>query len=86
MTTEQLVEDLRAVIADAEELLGASAGLTGEEAAAARARIEQTLKDAKERLAGISGAADQFVREHPWQAVGIGAVIGLVLGVLLSRR
>ena len=31
-------------------------------------------------------AADEYVRENPWTGVGIGAAIGVVLGVLLSRR
>ena len=30
--------------------------------------------------------ADEYVRENPWTGVGIGAAIGVVLGVLLSRR
>ncbi|MEN1233372.1 hypothetical protein AAIG83_33705, partial [Pseudomonas aeruginosa] len=29
---------------------------------------------------------DEYVRENPWTGVGIGAAIGVVLGVLLSRR
>ncbi|MEN1450914.1 DUF883 family protein, partial [Escherichia coli] len=28
----------------------------------------------------------EYVRENPWTGVGIGAAIGVVLGVLLSRR
>ena len=31
-------------------------------------------------------AADEYVREHPWGAVGIAAVAGLLLGVMISRR
>ncbi|EBH8237750.1 DUF883 family protein, partial [Salmonella enterica subsp. enterica serovar Agona str. SL483] len=27
-----------------------------------------------------------YVRENPWTGVGIGAAVGLVLGVLLTRR
>ncbi|WP_192937813.1 DUF883 family protein, partial [Klebsiella aerogenes] len=30
--------------------------------------------------------ADEYVRENPWTGVGIGAAVGLVVGVLLSRR
>jgi ElaB/YqjD/DUF883 family membrane-anchored ribosome-binding protein len=29
-------------------------------------------------------AADQFVRENPWTAVGVGAAIGLILGSWLA--
>ena len=94
---EQLVRDMKAVIADAEELLKATAGATGERISAARARAEQTLRSARDKLAGLDDAvidqakqaarsADEYVHEHPWGAMGIAAVAGLLLGVLISRR
>ena len=97
VTKEKLMADLRAVIADAEELLKATANQTGERITAARARAEESLKAAKTRLleeqAAIVAktkdagkAADEYVRAHPWQAIGIAAVVGLVLGILASRR
>ena len=30
--------------------------------------------------------ADEYVRDNPWTGVGIGAAVGVVLGVLLTRR
>ncbi len=51
VTKEKLMEDLRAVVADAEELLKATANQTGERIAAARAKAEESLKAAKARLA-----------------------------------
>jgi ElaB/YqjD/DUF883 family membrane-anchored ribosome-binding protein len=94
---DPLVSNMRAVIADAEELLKATTGATGERIAAARARAEETLRSARERLANLDEAmvdqakeaartADQYVHEHPWGAVGVAAVAGLLLGVLISRR
>ena len=94
---EQLVTDMKAVISDAEELLRATAGAAGEKVGALRSRAEETLRAAKSRLAGLDDAmldrakdtakaADEYVREHPWSAVGIAAVAGLVVGVMLSRR
>ena len=93
----QLAGDLKAVIADAEELLKATTGATGERISAARARAEETLRAARQKLAGLDDvvvdqakeaarAADEYVREHPWGAVGIAAVAGLLLGVMISRR
>jgi len=93
----QLVGDMKAVIADAEELLRATTGATGERISAARARAEETLRAARQKLAGLdeavvdqaketARAADEYVREHPWGAVGIAAVAGLLLGVMISRR
>jgi len=94
---EQIVADMKAVIADAEELLKATTGATGERIAAARARAEETLKAARVKLSRLDDvvidqaketarAADEYVREHPWGAVGIAAVAGLLIGVLISRR
>ena len=93
----KLVEDLKAVVADAEELLKASASQTGERIAAARAKAEESLKAAKARLAeekaavmaktkAAAKATDDYVRGNPWMAVGIAVAVGFVLGILAARR
>jgi ElaB/YqjD/DUF883 family membrane-anchored ribosome-binding protein len=97
VTREKLVSDIMLVIGDAEELLNATASQAGEKITAARARIQANLKVAKKRLDEAGGVAadrakvaakvtDEFVRDHPWQAVGVGAAVGLILGMLISRR
>lgn len=94
---DKLMEDLRAVVADAEELLKATASQTGDRIAAVRARAEESLNAAKVRLADAQAMAveraklavkttDDYVHDNPWQAVGIAAVVGLVLGAIISRR
>lgn len=40
----------------------------------------------KQHARDVAGNADNYVHDKPWQGVGIGAAIGLVLGVLLARR
>lgn len=97
IAVDQLVDDLTAVIRDAENLLRATAAQTGDKVQEIRARAEESVRAAKERLAGIedealkharvlAGEADEYVRGNPWQAVGIAAGIGLVIGVLMTRR
>lgn len=97
MTTDKLLDELRKVMHDAEDLLRATAGATGESAANARARAEASLGAARERLAAFgeeaadrvreAGArADDYVRSNPWPAIGVGALAGLVVGILLTRR
>lgn len=97
VTREKLVSDLMLVIGDAEALLGATAHQAGEKVAAARARMQETIDAAKLRAADLGAATldqaraagratDDFVRENPWQAVGIGAAVGVILGMLISRR
>ncbi len=92
----KLVEDLKAVVADAEELLKATASQTGERIAAARAKAEESLKAAKARLAEQEGAVmaktraaakatEDYVRANPWKAVGIAAGAGFVLCLLATR-
>lgn len=97
VSKEKIVADLKVVVADAEELLRATASQAGEKVAAARERIQASLATAKVKLAEAervvlaktkeaARTTDEFVHEHPWQAVGIAAALGLVLGVLISRR
>jgi ElaB/YqjD/DUF883 family membrane-anchored ribosome-binding protein len=97
MTTEKLFADLQAVVRDAEALLKATAGLAGEKMQEVRARAEDTVKQARSRIDSVendavlrakemAGAAEGYVRDNPWQAVGVAAGIGLLLGLLLSKR
>ena len=94
---DKLVQDFRAVVADAEELLRATASQAGEKVAVARERIQDSLHNAKVKLAEAEDvivqrskqaarATDDFVHENPWQAVGAAAGGGLVIGLLIGRR
>ncbi len=95
VTRGKLVEILKAVVTDAEELLKASASQTGERITAARAKAEESLKAAKARLAEQEGAAmakaraavkgaDDYVRANPWKVVGIAAGVGFILCLLAT--
>ena len=97
ISRDKLISDMKIVIADADELLRATAGQAGEKVAAARARIQDSMDAARIKLAQLSEAGaekakaaaratDDYVHEHPWHAVGIAALLGLVLGTLISRR
>jgi ElaB/YqjD/DUF883 family membrane-anchored ribosome-binding protein len=94
---DQLVSDMKAVIADAEALLHATAEAAGEKVGALRTRAQQTLTEAKAKLAQLDDdmvrqakdaarTADRYVRDNPWGAVGIAAAAGVVIGLLISRR
>lgn len=94
---EKLVADMRNVVADAEEILRATAGVAGEKMAELRERISVHLSDAKLRLEdaealvvdkakAAASAADEYVNENPWQAVGIAAGVGLLLGLIIGGR
>jgi ElaB/YqjD/DUF883 family membrane-anchored ribosome-binding protein len=96
-STRQLIDDLRAVVGDAEALLQATAHDAGERAQAARERATHSVDQARERLAqleqdlgaearALADGAGRWVREHPLQSLGIAAAVGLVVGVLINRR
>jgi ElaB/YqjD/DUF883 family membrane-anchored ribosome-binding protein len=96
VSKEKLMDDLRMVVADAEELLKATTNQAGEQIAAARSRASDSLRLVKTRLAEaqtstverIKVAAqtpDKYVHEKPWQSVGIAATVGILIGVLIGR-
>jgi len=97
VTTEKLFHDLQAVVRDAEALLKATAGQAGDKVQEVRTRAEETVKQARKRLdvfedeamrraRQVATDADGYVRDNPWQAVGMAAGVGLLVGLLLSRR
>jgi len=97
VSRDKLVQDLKIVISDAEDLLRATASTAGEKVVAAREKVRDSLDRAKVKLAEVedviidSGkqaarATDEYVRDNPWRAVGIAAGIGVIIGMLISRR
>ncbi len=95
-TREKLAADLKAVVTDTEELLRATAGQTGEKIHAARLRAEETMRAARARLVEIEQAAvekakeaakatDEYVHDNPWQAVGIAAGVGFLVGWMFGH-
>jgi len=96
-STQKLKQDLQVVVADAEELLKATASQTGERIEKVRARAEESLRAARARLADTTAALDHSARaaardvddqvhRHPWATAGIAAGVGLLVGLLIGRR
>ena len=94
---EQLIADFKVVVADAEALLKATANHGGEELALVRARAEESLRAVKTRIDGAqaellgrtreaASAADAYVHDYPWNAIGMAAGAGLLIGLLSNRR
>lgn len=95
VTFEKLLEDLQTVVADAETLLKATAHQAGEKVQEARARAADSLSAARQRLDEIKDSAlqqardaatstDEYVHRNPWQAVGIAAGVGVLVGLLIN--
>ena len=97
VTKEQLIDDFKVVVADAEALLKATANQGGEKLAEVRAKAEESLRVAKDKMAeaqaallvrtkAAAKATDVYVHENPWRSVGAAAGVGLVIGLLIGRR
>jgi ElaB/YqjD/DUF883 family membrane-anchored ribosome-binding protein len=94
---DRLIEDFKTVIQDAEELIRATASHTGDKVAGVRARAEESLREARIKLGEMEDdlltqgkaavrATDQLVHDKPWQSVAIASAVGIMLGMLISRR
>lgn len=96
-TQARLAQDVQTVLTDAQELMRLAAGEAGQGFKEARERLERSTQAARKQLATLQESAlqnareagrtaDGYVRENPWKAVGIGAGLGLLLGLLMTRR
>lgn len=94
---DKLIADMKVVVADAEELLRATASQAGDKVVELRSRIQDHLATARASLADaqaavvdkakvVGRATDDYVHDNPWRSVGIAAGIGLVIGLLIGRR
>jgi ElaB/YqjD/DUF883 family membrane-anchored ribosome-binding protein len=90
-------QEVSNLMADVQELLGRVAHVADPEVIRVRAKVASALSSAKATLARGSDrvqrhakdamdASDSYVHDQPWQAIGIAAAAGLVVGFLISRR
>jgi ElaB/YqjD/DUF883 family membrane-anchored ribosome-binding protein len=97
VTKDKLVADFKLVVADAEELLRLTANQAGDKVSEIRTRAQDHLVSAKAKLAdaeaalrdnakAVARATDDYVRDNPWQSVGIAAGFGFLLGLIIGRR
>lgn len=92
-STEKLLQDLKEVVRDGEELLRAGADELGERGAVAREKLAAALEVAKEtqhrlqeRAIAGAKAADSYIRTNPYQSIGIAFGAGILIGLLAVRR
>jgi ElaB/YqjD/DUF883 family membrane-anchored ribosome-binding protein len=89
--------DMKTLVQDAQELFREAGMATGEKADELRAKGMVMLEAAVERAHELQAVAlekgkvaarntDEFVHQHPWQAVAASAGIGLLLGMLIGRK
>lgn len=92
-TKTQLIEDMKLVARDAEELIKAAGGEVTEKTREIRERLKVVLEDAKETCARLEDqavegfrATDKIIRDNPYRAIGIAVGAGFLVGFLLKRK
>jgi ElaB/YqjD/DUF883 family membrane-anchored ribosome-binding protein len=94
---DQLLADLRVVVADAEQVIKEAADCSIEGFATLRTRFESKLLEAREKIdrtrvamvertRHATDATHAYVKENPWKFAGAFALAGAIGGFLLGRR
>ena len=89
--------DVSGAISDAEEMLAEAAGSTGEKAAelrrkaleqlsALRGRLDDVRQKALDQSKAAARVTDDYVHDHPWRAIAVAGCLGVVIGMLITRR
>ena len=89
--------EIKNLIADVEDLMARIADLKDADVTRLRSKVQRAVDATKQSLAEsadtlrqhaqrVAGSADDYVRDSPWQAVGVAALIGAVVGILATRR
>jgi ElaB/YqjD/DUF883 family membrane-anchored ribosome-binding protein len=89
--------EIKNLIADVEDLMARIADLKDADVVRVRGKVQRAVDAAKQNLSdsaetlrrqaqSVASTADDYVRESPWQAIGIAALVGAVVGILATRR
>ncbi|MCA1769676.1 MAG: DUF883 family protein [Halomonas sp.] len=100
-STQQLKDDLHHLTQTVEELVNATADDSRSNIKELRDRAEKRLKETRDRLEDRGerlygearetvehqvDAVDRYVHDNTWTSIGIGAALGIVVGMLIGRR
>lgn len=94
---DELLKEFQALVADTEKMLEDTADIAGDQADSLRDQINESLerargalknseKQLRERGKAVAAKTNEYVEGHPWQAVGLAGAVGVVLGLLMTRR
>ena len=92
-----LINDLKAIVGDADRLIRDMASYSGDELSGARKTVEAKLAETRTRLdvarrditrkaCGVADATGEYIIENPWKVVGVASLVGLVAALMIFRR
>jgi len=91
--TQSTSNDLGTLAEDARALMAATADVAGDKVAEARKRLAAALDSGRKIFGRVKDktvegvqVADEAVRDHPYQAIGIALGVGVLLGYLFARQ
>ncbi len=93
---QKIIEDIKVLLNDAEELVRLSATLPGEGVDALRSHLRDHVDSAHVAFNDAQSSAQsryrsgvdctkKYVKENPWQSLGIAAGVGFLVGLIVSR-
>ena len=94
---DDLMDEFSNLVEAMEDVFSAATEDSGEKFAEVKGQAEASLKKAKARLGlleknamakarKLASDSDDYVHENPWTAIGVGAGVGLLLGLLIGRK
>ncbi|MCZ8103718.1 MAG: hypothetical protein O9345_08090 [Burkholderiaceae bacterium] len=94
---DRIVDDVGAMLTEAQDMLRRAGSETGDAARELRLQVESRLDavktslhavedDAMHRARMVTRTTDHYVHEHPWQGMAAAATLGFVAGLLMNRR
>ena len=89
--------EIKNLVADVEDLMARIGDLKDADVVRVRNKVQRAVDATKQSLAdgadairqraqSVASTADEYVRDSPWQAIGIAALVGAVVGILATRR
>jgi len=89
--------EIKNLVADVEDLMARIGDLKDADVVRVRNKVQRAVDATKQSLAdgadairqraqSVASTADDYVRDSPWQAIGIAALVGAVVGILATRR
>lgn len=94
---DQLINEFKSLVADAEVLIKATEEHPSETIGNLRNKALESIAGAKEKISSLEGdladrakvvavGADDFVHRNPWEAIGVAAGLGLLIGLFIRRH